>query len=538
MTTEAKQRCKQELEAAEQRFLEDGDPRPVVKNRTALVDAIVMEACARSLQPAFGEGLALLAVGGYGRRDLYPYSDVDLLLLVRRAVDSRAAKDAISEFLRNVWDCGLRASHSVRTVEECSAVQEGNFELTVSLLDERILAGDRELYLSLRERFSKFLSAERRDLTRRMCRMGRARHARFHNTIYRLEPDIKEAPGGMRDLQTVAWLRKLRDPSSISAAEAEDDPHAAEFLSAVRCFLHFRSSRDNNLLNFEAQDEISAARFSPWPDPAEWMRAYYRNASLIFHAAEYQLEASESQDRSLLANFRDWRSRLSNSEFTVSRDLVFVRNLQELEVNPELSLHLFLFVARHGIPLARETERRLVAHLTVWSKHFHDRPPKAAFWREFLNLPFAPDALRAMRATGFLSVILPEWERIDHLVVRDFYHQYTVDEHTIVTLDALAALVAAKDGVEKRFAGLAAESSEQLWLLKLALLLHDVGKGSGEDHSAAAARLGAASSPAWACRSPKPPWLSRSSSCTSNCRRLCSRATSPTPRPPRAWPRV
>ena len=489
MTTEAKQLCKQELEAAEQRFLADGNPQPVVKNRTTLVDAIVLEAYSRSLAPAFGEGLTLLAVGGYGRRDLYPYSDVDLLLLVRRAIDSRAAKDAISEFLRTVWDSGLRASHSVRTAEECAMVQEGNFELTVSLLDERLLAGDRELYASLKDRFSKFLSTERRDLTRRMCRMGRSRHARYHNTIYRLEPDIKETPGGMRDLQTVAWLRKLRDPNFIPATDVEDDPHAAAFLAATRCFLHFRSSRDSNLLNFEAQDEISAAPFSAWPDPAEWMRAYYRNASLIFRAAQYQLEASESQDRSLLANFRDWRSRLSNSEFTVSRDLVFVRNLQELELNPELPLRLFLFVARHGVPLARETERRLVEHITAWSTHFHDHPPKAAFWREFLNLSYAADALRAMRATGFLSVILPEWERIDHLVVRDFYHQYTVDEHTIVTLDALASLSTAKEGPEKRFATLVAESADQLWLLKLALLLHDVGKGSGHDHSAEAARL-------------------------------------------------
>lgn len=488
MTTTAKQRSNDEFALWRARFLQDGHPQPVLKGRTALVDSLVLEAFTSVIAPVIPEGLTLLAVGGYGRRELSPYSDVDLMLLVRRAFDTKEAKAALSEFLRTLWDAGLRVSHSVHTVDECSTVHEGNFELTVSLLDERILTGDRTLYATFRERFAKFLATERRDLTRRMCKMARARHARFHNTIYRLEPDLKETPGGLRDLQTIHWLKLLKDRDSNG--ETGGDPRPAEFLTSVRCFLHFRAGRDNNLLNFEAQDEISAAAFSPWRDPADWMRAYYRHGSAILRNCLYELETAESQDRSLLSNFRDWRSRLSNSEFTVSRDLVFLRNPHDLEVDPELPLRMFLFVARHGVPLARQTEQRMIAHLLVWSRHFHDKPPQAPFWREFLNLPHAAGALRAMRATGFLSVILPEWERIDHLVVRDFYHQYTVDEHTTVTLEVLTGLADAKDGTAKRFAEMMEESSDQLWLLRLALLLHDIGKGSGNDHSQEAVKLG------------------------------------------------
>lgn len=488
MTITAKQRSNDEFALWRARFLQDGNPQPVLKNRTALVDSLVLEAFSQVIAPVIPEGLTLLAVGGYGRRELFPFSDVDLMLVARRAFDTKEAKSALSEFLRTLWDAGLRVSHSVHTVEECSAIHEGNFELTVSLLDERILTGDRTLYATLRERFGKFLAADRRDLTRRMCKMARARHARFHNTIYRLEPDLKETPGGLRDLQTIHWLRLLKDRDA--GPDNGGDPRPAEFLASVRCFLHFRAGRDNNLLNFESQDEISAAEFSPWHDPAEWMRAYYRHGSAILRNCLYELETSESQDRSLMANFRDWRSRLSNSEFTVSRDLVFLRNPHDLEVDPELPLRMFLFVARHGVPLARQTEQRLISHLMVWSHHFHDKPPKASFWREFLNLPHTPEALRAMRATGFLSVILPEWERIDHLVVRDFYHQYTVDEHTIVTLEVLAGLAEAKEGTEKRLAEMMEEASDQLWLLRLALLLHDIGKGSGNDHSQEAVKLG------------------------------------------------
>lgn len=485
MTTAAKQRSKEELEAWSARFLQDGHPEPILKSRTRLVDEIVFEAFSRTLLDSCSEAPTLLAVGGYGRRELFPFSDVDLLLLVRRPPDSPEFKAALSEFLRLIWDSGLRASHSVRTAEECCQLHEGNFELTVSLLDQRFLAGDSTCFSALQERFRKFLAAERRELMRSLSRMARVRHNRFHDTIYRLEPDVKEAPGGMRDLQTVHWLGLLREDGASQGL----DPRHTSFLSSVRCFLHFRAGRDHNLLNFEAQDEIAAAAFSPWHDPAQWMRAYYRHASHVFRAALSSVESAEALDRSLLSNFRDWRSRLSNSEFTVSRDLVFLRNPHDLDVDRFLPLRLFQFLARHGVPLARETERRLVDHVISWARVFRDQPPQVNFWREFLSLPFASEAVRAMRATGFLSVILPEWERIDHLVVRDFYHQYTVDEHTNVTLEVLEGIAASKDPAARPFAELLAESHHDGWLMRLALLLHDIGKGSGRDHSEEAVRL-------------------------------------------------
>ncbi len=485
MTTAAKQRCKSELETWSIRFMQDGHAESVLQDRTRLVDEVVRSAFASTLGTAAEDSIALLAVGGYGRSELFPYSDVDLLVLTRRPLDTPGLKGVLSDFLRLVWDSGLRASHSVRTVEECCAVHEGNFELTVSLLDQRLLAGDSALHQSFSSRFCKFLGAERRELLRRMCRMARARHSRYHDTIYRLEPDVKETPGGLRDLQTIHWLRLLRE----SGFAPQDEARHTSLLASTRCFLHFRAGRDQNLLNFEAQDEIAAAPFSRWKDPADWMRSYYRHASFIMRAAVAELESAEAQDRGLLSSFRDWRSRLSNAEFTVSRDLVFLRNPRELETDPDIPLRLFLFAARHGVPLARETESRVGEHVADWADHFQKHPPQTSFWREFLNLPHAAQALRTMRATGFLATILPEWERIDHLVVRDFYHQYTVDEHTTVTLEVLAALPGARDPAQKPFAELLEESEDSTWLLRTALLLHDTGKGSGLDHSQEAVRL-------------------------------------------------
>ena len=479
MTLEAKQRCKAIIEELRVQFIAKGQAAPVLRERTSVVDSFVQECFAETLGAAMDEGVVLLAVGGYGRRELFPYSDVDLLILVRRAPEDPAAKEALSEFLRALWDGGLRISHSVRMLEETCRVTEGNFELTVSLLDERLLAGDRALYTLMRERFAKFLQAERRDLVRRLCRMTRSRQARFQNTIYRLEPDIKEAPGGLRDLQSTRWLRALRG----EAPDIYADPHPLEFLFAVRCFLHLNAGRDQNLLSFELQDAIVSSGSTSQKDPEQWMRAFFRHAAAVYREALSELETSEALDRSLMSNFRDWRSRLSNADFTVSRDLLFLRNPHELDVNTELPLKLFLFVARHGVRTARQTEKRITAHLFRWSKTYSDKPPGMTFWRQLLALPHSGLALRTMAATGFLGAVLPEWDRIEHLVVRDFYHQYTVDEHTIVAIESLQDLMKADDGPIRRFRDLLQESGTDLWLLKLALLLHDIGKGSGRDHA-------------------------------------------------------
>ncbi len=485
MMSAGKQHSNEFLEGLKDRFLETGDAQPVWKSRTAYVDTAVLEAHAVALLPAFPEDFALLAVGGYGRRELFPQSDVDLLLLSRRPLVDSASKGAISEFVRRLWDAGLRCSQSVRTLDECVMLHDGNLELTISLLDERLLAGDLALHAQLRERFARFLNTERKEIMRLVCKATRSRHAKFHQTIYRLEPDVKESPGGLRDFHTMRWLPRLRDGEVPTVL----DPRPAEHLASVRTFLHFRVGRDQNLLDFESQDALAAAAFSPWSDPAEWMRAWYRNAHSIWLDVQSELEASEKLERSMLANFRDWRSRLSNGEFTVSRDMVFLRNPAELEADVDLPLRLFQFVARHGVAPARQTEQRISAHLGKWALNYASHPTKAKWWREFLALPSASLALRSMRACGLLSAILPEWVRVEHLVVRDFYHHYTVDEHTIVTLESLEELANAKTGPTLRFVPLLEESRDELWMLRLALLFHDLGKGSGINHEVESVRL-------------------------------------------------
>jgi [protein-PII] uridylyltransferase len=466
------------------------DPLRALEERTAAVDALVLKSWAHHLGRTAPGVTALLAVGGYGRRQLFPYSDVDLLLLL--ATDRAAAglKDSISGFLQQLWDAGLRVSHSVRTPAECSELHDSNIELNISLLDQRYLTGDAGVYGSLVQKLPRFVHGQRDSLTRHLSRMTRERHARYGETFYHLEPDVKEAPGGLRDLQLLAWLTQIATtkPTSLAppapVAELND---ARTFLFKLRGYLHHHAGRDSNVLSFDAQESV-AEQLSAH-EPAELMRAYFRNARLIDRSALRVLETEEARASSLFAQFRDRRSRISNTDFTVSRERVYLRAPQQIEREPELLLSLLQFIARHGFRLSLEAEERIAAQLSSARKYFASSRPLWPAIGEALSLPYGAVALRVAHETGVLTALFPEMEEIDCLVIRDFYHRYTVDEHTLVAIQTLAQLRVAKDSPATLYAGLLSEI-EQLGVLVFALLFHDVGKGSAEEgHVEASLRI-------------------------------------------------
>src|SRR4029077_20077112 len=184
-------------------FLATGDALTALAERTAEVDRLVMDAAERLLFPGVGSNVAMLAVGGYGRRQLFPYSDIDLLLLFPSERQMAGAKESISGFLQHLWDAGLRMSHSVRTPDECTEVHDSNTELNISLLDHRFLSGDRTLYAGLPDRLPRFIHATRDALVRNLAQLTRDRHSKYAGTFYHLEPNVKDTPGGLRDYQLV-----------------------------------------------------------------------------------------------------------------------------------------------------------------------------------------------------------------------------------------------------------------------------------------------------------------------------------------------
>ncbi len=451
------------------------DAVTALAERTAQVDRLVSDAAADILFAGASDPVAVLAVGGFGRRQLFPYSDVDLLLLFRSERAAIERKEAISAFLQRLWDSGLRMSHSVRTPAECTEVHDANIELNVSLLDQRFLSGDRGLYADLARRLPRFVQANRDALVRNLSQLTRERHARFASTFYHLEPNVKDTPGGLRDYQLLCWLEQMRstDGSRLGAADpAPELRDAFGFLARLRFHLHCRSGRDNNVLSFEAQDAIAELWGSRSPEV--WMRDYYRHARAVYRAATRALEEQEALSSGLFAQFRDRLSRLGNADFSVHRERVHFRAPQQLDVDPELCLRLFEFVARHGIRISPEAERQIETRLGRLRAAFAESRPVWSTFSRILSLSHAALAMRLMHSTGVLTAVFPELEAMECLVVRDFYHRYTVDEHTLVAVERVT-------GAEGQFAGLLAECDRPTLLFSL--LFHDSGKGvQGQGH--------------------------------------------------------
>lgn len=441
--------------------------------RADSVDRLVQQTASRYLQPRLDFPFALTAVGGYGRRELFSHSDVDLIVLAPDESATAQLKEPLGEFLRELWDAGLRVSQSVRTVAECSRLHERNIELHISLLDVRPVYGDSEIHSQLSAALAEFYRRHENKLVHELAELTRQRHAKFHATVYHLEPNVKEVPGGIRDIHLLHWFSRLlhhRGPvdEALSAAAP-----AREFLFAVRAFLHELTGRDNNLLTFEWQDRAAASLPAEPMDPAAWMRVYYRNARQVFQASQRALEFAELKDPSLMRQLRHWRERLSSAEFTVSHDRVLLRNPALTLGSAESILSVFTFTARHGLPLSWDAQRRLASENAGLAQL---QIPWAA-WQEFFSQPNVAVGLRQMQETGVLTQAIPHWAAIECLVVRDFYHRYTVDEHSIVAIETIDTLAAQKDGPTARFHDLLLEEDD-VATLRLALLLHDIGKGT------------------------------------------------------------
>ena len=492
-------------QAIEQAFTASGDGASVLRGRTALADRMVLALYGHAFAEAFGgtlaraDGLCLVALGGYGRSALYPHSDIDLLFLCGTTRAEAAAKEPAAAAARHLWDLGWRTSITSRTLQECERFEAGNPEFTISLLDCRYLAGDAGLFTDLRDGVIPGLAAQESGvLVRSLSEMTAARHARFGRTIYHLEPNLKDGPGGLRDYQVAEWLHLLEElarhrrwpPRDASAANplGEEAGRALAFYCSARVFLHYRSGRDDNRLTWGLQDEAAARgighSFGKPLTAEEWMRSYFRHARAVYALAARRLEEASTARPSLYTAIRDWRSRLANADFYVLRGRVLPRQPAALE-DPAVLLGLFEFMARHGLVPGADVENaversapRLSDAARASSTPFDPWPQ----FRRILVLPHAAAALRSMHRLGVLDALFPEFHAIDALVIRDLYHRYTVDEHTLLTIENLHALPGAASDTERRFAEILSEL-EQPELLYLALLFHDVGKGhSGGDH--------------------------------------------------------
>jgi [protein-PII] uridylyltransferase len=481
----------------QQDFLATGDGRAAVAHRTRLIENI-LNTLWHDLISAEQRGprdLTLVATGGFGRGWLFPHSDIDLLFLFGDREGEQAFKDPIRRFAQELWDLRLKLSPASRTLAECDRFDPNNTEFTVSLLDCRYLAGDVELFARLRDKLiPKVVMRESKALIQGLAEVTRARHAKYGNTLFHLEPNLKETPGGLRDYNVACWLALISamdklhdwpDSSSLRPPVRKQLDSALEFLMSTRCFLHFRHGRDDNTLSWEAQDEAAARKIgaadSPDLSAADWMRLYFGHARAVQRTVAQLLEEIPEAWSSLYRQFQSWRSRLSTPDFSVVDGLIFLQQPSAMQ-DPEMLLRLFHFMAHHGLKLSTTTEYRIEQALPALAS----TPPRGAelwlYLQETLLQPHAAEALRSMHSLRLLTLLLPELKPIDALVVRDFYHRFTVDEHSFLAIENLHRLKQSQSEWEKGYAELLGEL-EAPELLYLALLLHDTGKGvPGVDH--------------------------------------------------------
>ena len=456
----------------------------LLRQHSALIDEYVSDSFRTSSEAQ--KGMTLTALGGYGRRELFPFSDIDLLLLYRP--EAEAGLQAVSEAVfYPLWDSGLEVGHGVRTVPACLADAEADFFFRVALLDIRYIAGDQGLYEQLTTGYRlQFIEGQRGDFLHKMMHFRTERHNRFGKYSYQLEPHIKESPGGFRDIQAMLWtaqavfglsgLHAIEEAGLLSHGERQRFAEAQDFLIRVRNRLHYASGRKNDQLYFEHQEEIAQAlRYrgdSGLLGVEQFMRQVYGHMKVVTTTTDLFFEhVAESLH---IQPAREMEQTLEPG-ITVRGGRLHLTDLELLNKRPYLLMRLFAQAARTGLPLHYRTKKQISEQLHLVDDRLRHSKRMAKAFLEVLQGAREPlDTLAALSETGLLGAYLPEFEEIRALAQHDIYHVYTVDHHL---LHAVAELHRLREH-EPLFLEIASPH-----LLYLAALLHDIGKGHHQDHS-------------------------------------------------------
>ncbi len=479
-----------ELEAS---FFNDWDGLAGIRQRTAAVDHLVRTVF-RAFYPDEG-GMALCAVGGYGRQELFPSSDVDLLLLVSQAPES-VDPNRLRAFLQALWDAHLRVSHSVRTPAECGVLHEDNLEFNLSVLDIRPLAGDAQLEEKVRREFlPRLLRREREPLLRHLSQLIGERYAKFSNTVYHREPNLKDAPGGLRDLQALGWWRTLALTEDVLLPHADRWPEhgrlhiraAQRFLAMVRSFLHYAQGRDVNVFSYDMQERLATEQTSHGQRPPEdWMREYFSHARGVHRLLRRQQDLSKPRRTTLFRYVMQRKNSIATPDLQINAGQVEFRDSHRAAHDPRLLVEAVRFGVANGASLSDAAEALVRETQASAAAYFREGDQTWKLLSSILCGPRPAEVLLALHDCGLLISLIPEFSAIDCLVQRDFYHRYTVDEHTLQTIAGLTNLAENSrdpnlDERRRRLGELYLEL-DRPELLLCALLLHDIGKGLPGDH--------------------------------------------------------
>jgi len=492
--------CRKALEEAgrnlEQRFRKGEPVANLVRLRAAIVDRLLTwlwRQHAAALEDS--DSVALVAVGGYGRGELHPSSDVDIMLL-RADNLPPGGEAAISAFITALWDAGLEIGHSVRTVEQCRHEAEADVTVTTTLMEARLLAGPEPLFNALSEAVgpdqvwpsADFFAAKRKE--------QRARHLRYDDTAYKLEPNVKGSPGGLRDIQMIGWVAKrhfgartldeLVDHGFLTPDQLRSLHDAQAFLWRVRFGLHVLTGRREDRLLFDHQTRL--AEMLGYEDASytlaveQLMQRYYRTVMELSRLNEMLLQLFE---QAILMD-PDAQPEPLNERFEVKNGYLQTVNDDVFRQDPSALLELFLVLQQHeeirGV--AAHTVGEIRRHLYLIDEEFRQNPRNHRLFLSLLRAPVGVSRqLRRMNLYGILGLYIPSFGRIVGRMQYDLFHAYTVDEHTLFVLSNLRRFALSRFDHEYPHCSPLMQSFDKPEIVYLAGLFHDIAKGRGGDHS-------------------------------------------------------
>ncbi len=439
------------------------------------------------------EALCLVAVGGYGRRELHLHSDIDLLILIPDSTHDRH-QQSLSKFLTFLWDVGLEVGHATRDIADCMA-NIGDLSVATNLLESRRLLGQASLFLEMK------LMLKMSDWSSQSFFVGKRkeqhnRHLNYSNTAYNLEPNLKESPGGLRDIQTVAWVAKwyfdvnlfsdLVDKGFLTQNEYDLLVQSQSFLWKVRFALHIVAKRREDRVAFQYQREIASVlgyQNGERIAVEQFMRDYYQSATKVARLNDILLQLFE-QSVLHVQNL--------NTHFIISHGYICMTNDTVFTKQPSAFIEIFLLVAKHNYVrgISAETLRQMQKNLELCDKNYYKNRQNNRLFIELLQQKQGVNkALKLMNRYGVLERYIPAFGKITGLMQYDLFHAYTVDQHTLFVIRNLRRFFVGDFSKEFGLCSEIAQNIAKPELLLLAGLFHDIAKGQGGDHAILGAEI-------------------------------------------------
>ncbi|HEY5775917.1 MAG TPA: [protein-PII] uridylyltransferase [Xanthomonadales bacterium] len=472
------------------------DVNQLVKARAWVADQLILYAW-NNLIPA-DENISLVAVGGFGRGELHPHSDVDLLILLAESPPSTELRAAIEAFVTLLWDAGFYLGHSVRTVEACVSEAKKDIATATSLMESRLLSGSKAMMLEMLDATAADQVWSAAEFFDAKFAEQLKRHEQYHDTGYNLEPNIKEGPGGLRDIQMIGWVAKrhfntqslhtLVERGFLTESELQDLKDGRTFLWEIRFALHLLAGRGEDRLLFEFQRQI-AEHFYP-PDPRQhpnagverFMQRYYRTVMQNERLNEMLLQLFNEE----LLPQEDLPSEDLGEDFKLSQGFLEVSDDELFERRPVAMMELFVLLARYErLRGVRASTIRLIRdNLHLVDEAFRADPLARQYFFELLCQPSGIyTQLQRMNRYGVLAAFIPAFANIVGRMQFDLFHVYTVDQHILFVVRNLRRFAYGKYLTDFPHAAGIFQQIDHPEILYLAALFHDIAKGREGDHS-------------------------------------------------------